>query len=167
MRWGLIPGWCKEPKQLGVSTINAKAESLIEKPMWRQPCKKRRCLVPADAFYEWQKIDAKTKQPYAFALKDDSLFAFAGVWERWTTADGKPVDTYAIITTDPNELTARVHNRMPANLEPRDYTRWLTRANEEQLPLDLLRSYDAEEMRAWGVSRDVGNMWNTDPETLS
>ncbi len=79
MRWGLIPGWCKDPKQLGVATVNAKAESLMQKPIWRQPFKKRRCLVPADAFYEWQKIDAKTKQPYAFGLRSDEPFAFAGV----------------------------------------------------------------------------------------
>ena len=106
MRWGLIPAWCKDVKLLGLSTINAKAESLMLKPMWRQPFKKRRCLVPADAFYEWKKIDAKTKQPYAFGMKDGAPFAFAGVWERWIAPDDKPVDTFAIITTDPNELAA-------------------------------------------------------------
>jgi putative SOS response-associated peptidase YedK len=87
MRWGLIPAWCKDVKLLGLSTINAKAESLMLKSMWRHPFKKRRCLIPADAFYEWKKLDAKSKQPYAFGLENDEPFAFAGVWERWTTPD--------------------------------------------------------------------------------
>ena len=162
MRWGLIPGWTKNPKQLGLSTINAKAESLMEKPMWRQPFKNRRCLVPADAFYEWKKIDAKTKQPYAFGMKDDEPFAFAGVWERWTAPDNKPVDSFAIITTDPNELAATVHNRMPVILEPKNYTRWLTSADDEQPPIDLLRPYDAGTMKAWKVDARVGNVRNNE-----
>jgi putative SOS response-associated peptidase YedK len=163
MRWGLVPAWCKEPKQFGVSTINAKAESLMLKPLWRQPFKKRRCLVPADAFYEWKRIDKTTKHPYAFGLKDDSPFAFAGVWERWIASDRKPVDSFAIITTDPNELAATVHNRMPVIIEPRDYTRWLTRVDEEQPPIDLLRPYDPDAMKAWKVSSAVGNVRNNEP----
>lgn len=166
MRWGLIPSWCKEVKLLGLSTINAKAESLMAKPMWRQPFKKRRCLIPADAFYEWQKVDAKTKQPHTFAMKDDALFAFAGVWERWIAPDNKPVDSFAIITTDPNELAATVHNRMPVIVEPRDYTRWLTPADEEQPPIDLLRPFDAEGMKAWKVGSAVGNVRNNVAELL-
>jgi putative SOS response-associated peptidase YedK len=164
MRWGLIPRWAKDPKQLGVSTINAKAESLMEKPIWRQPFTKRRCLVPADAFYEWRKIDARTKQPFAFGMKDDSPFAFGGLWERWLAPDNKPVDTFAIITTDPNELAATVHNRMPVIIEPKNFTRWLTPAEEEQLPIDLLRPFDAEAMKAWKVSSNVGNVRNDRPE---
>jgi putative SOS response-associated peptidase YedK len=164
MRWGLIPRWAKDPKQLGVSTINAKAESLMEKPIWRQPFTKRRCLVPADAFYEWRKIDARTKQPFAFGMKDDSPFAFGGLWERWLAPDNKPVDTFAIITTDPNELAATVHNRMPVIIEPKDFTRWLTPAEEEPPPIDLLRPFDAEAMKAWKVSSDVGNVRNDRPE---
>jgi putative SOS response-associated peptidase YedK len=163
MRWGLIPGWCKDPKELGVSTVNAKAESLMVKPIWRQPFKKRRCLVPADAFYEWQKINAKTKQPYAFGLKSDEPFAFAGLWERSTSSDGMQLDSFAIITTDPNELAATVHNRMPVILEPRDYNRWLTREDEEQPPLDLLRPYDADAMKSWKVGREVGSVRNNGP----
>ncbi len=163
MRWGLIPGWCKDVRSLGASTINAKAESIMAKQMWRQPFKKRRCLIPADAFYEWKKIDSKTKQPYAFALKDDALFAFAGVWEQWIAPDGKPVDSYAIITTDPNELTATVHNRMPVILEPAAYTRWLACVDLEPPPLDLLRTFDANAMKAWKVDIAVGNARNNDP----
>ncbi|MGH9616658.1 MAG: SOS response-associated peptidase, partial [Acidobacteriaceae bacterium] len=164
MRWGLIPGWCKQPRQLGLSTINAKAESLMEKPIWRQPFKKRRCLVPADAFYEWKKIDAKTRQPYAFGMKDDAPFAFAGLWERWRTPDNKPIDSFAIVTTDPNELTAAVHDRMPVIVEPKDYERWLTRADEDQPPIDLLRPYNADAMKAWKVRNAVGDVRNDRPD---
>lgn len=167
MRWGLIPGWYKDPRHLGLSTINAKAETLMEKPMWRQPFKKRRVLVPADAFFEWKKIDAKTKQPHAFALKDNAMMALAGVWERWNAPDGKPVDTFAIITTEPNELAARVHNRMPVLLKTQDYARWLTGADQEPPPIDLLRPYDARAMRVWRVGREVGNVRNNGPELLA
>jgi putative SOS response-associated peptidase YedK len=135
--------------------------------MWRQPFKKRRCLVPADAFYEWQKVDAKTKQPFAFSMKDDAPFAFAGVWERWVAPDNKPIDSFAIITTDPNELAAKVHNRMPVIVEPSNYTRWLTRDDEEQPPLDLPRPYDAEGMKAWKVGTAVGNVRNNEVALLA
>lgn len=137
------------------------------KPMWRQPFKKRRCLIPADAFYEWKKIDAKTKQPFAFAMKDDAPFAFAGMWEQWFAPDNKPIDSFAIITTDPNELAAKVHNRMPVIVEPRDYTRWLTRKDEEPPPIDVLRPYDTEAMTSWKVSKDVGNVRNNDVSLLA
>lgn len=89
MRWGLIPGWCKDLKSLGLSTINAKAETLMQKPMWKTPFRKRRCLVPADGFYEWKKLDVKTKQSYAFALKSEEPLAFGGLWERWKAPDGQ------------------------------------------------------------------------------
>src|ERR1700748_2514184 len=113
MRWGLIPYWSKDAK-IGFSTINAKAETIATSPTYREAWKRRRCLVPAEWFYEWQKIDAKTKQPYSIALKDESLFAFAGLWERWKDkATGKALETYTIITTDPNELVAPLHDRMP------------------------------------------------------
>ena len=164
MRWGLIPTWYKDPKHLGMSTINAKAESLLEKPMWRQAFKKRRCLIPADAFLEWKKLDAKSKQPYAFALTNNEPFAFAGIWERWKKPDGTNLDSFAIITTDPNKLA--VHNRMPVILEPHDYSRWLTRVDEEPRPIDLLRPIDAEKMKSWKVSKDVGNVRNNNASLL-
>ena len=166
MRWGLIPSWYKDPKHLGLSTINAKAESLLEKPLWRQTFKKRRCLIAADGFLEWKRIDAKTKQPYAFALNNDEPFAFAGLWERWKQPDGTDLDSFAIVTTDPNELVAAVHNRMPVILEPQDYSRWLTRVDEEPPPVDLLRPFDAEKMKSWKVSKEVGNVRNNDASLL-
>ncbi len=167
MRWGLIPYWCEDPKKLGVSTINAKAESLMQKPIWREPFKRRRCLVPADGFYEWQKLDAKTKQPWAFALGSGEPFAFAGLWERWKAADQKSeLETYSIITTEANELTLAMHDRMPVILAPRDYERWLRDEDAGRPPVDLLRPYESELMRAWRVDAAVGNVKNNSPHLL-
>jgi putative SOS response-associated peptidase YedK len=104
MRWGLVPYWAKDPK-VGFSTINAKSETFTTSPTFREAMKRRRCLVPAEWFYEWQQMDAKTKQPYAISLHDDSLFAFAGLWERWKDkAKNQVLETYTVLTTDPNEL---------------------------------------------------------------
>jgi putative SOS response-associated peptidase YedK len=164
MRWGLIPFWCKDLKKLGLSTINAKAEGLMEKPMWKGPFTKRRCLVPADGFYEWKALDAKTKQPYMFSLRSGEMFAFAGVWEHWKAPTGEGIDSYSIITTEPNELTATVHTRMPVILKTADYDRWLAPGDPQQPPIDLLRPYDAELMQAWPVHTDVGNVRNNRPD---
>jgi putative SOS response-associated peptidase YedK len=167
MRWGLIPAWTGDPKKLGVSTINAKAESLLQKPIWREPFRQRRCLVPADGFYEWQKFDAKTKQPWAFALQNGEPFAFAGLWERWRSPDHKTeMETFSIITTEANEVTSAMHDRMPVILAPRDYERWLSRDETARPPVDLLRPYDSVLMRAWRVSPAVGNVRNNGPELL-
>ena len=102
MRWGLIPFFAKDTK-IAYSTINARAETVVTSPVFREPMKRRRCLVLADFFLEWMKFDAKTKQPHAIALRDDSLFAFAGLWDTWKDkATGQSIDTYTVITTDPN-----------------------------------------------------------------
>jgi len=164
MRWGMVPHFAKSLADFnGFSTINAKAETLTTKPMWRDPFRRRRCLVPADAFYEWKKLDAKTKQPYAFTMKNGEPFAFAGLWDAWKEPDGGWLQSFAIITTDPNELTATVHNRMPVILKPSDYDRWLDRAEEGRPPLDLLRPYDAGEMTTYPVDPRVGNVHNNEP----
>ena len=124
MRWGLVPYWAKDSK-IGFSTINAKSETVTTSPTFREAMKRRRCLVPAEWFYEWQKMDAKTKQPYAISLRDDFLFAFAGLWERWKDkAKDQVLETYTVLTTDPNELLESIHNRMPVILAPKDYQRW-------------------------------------------
>lgn len=163
MRWGLIPFWSKDSK-IGYSTINAKAETITTSPAFREAMRRRRCLVPADWFYEWKKTDARTKQPYAIALRDGSLFAFAGLWETWKDkATGKSLETYTVITTDPNALMESLHNRMPVILHRRDYERWLTPGDPARLPIDLLRPYPDEEMKAWKVSPDVGNVRNNRP----
>jgi putative SOS response-associated peptidase YedK len=164
MRWGLVPYWAKDAK-VAFSTINAKAETITTSPTYREAIKRRRCLVPADWFYEWQKLDAKTKQPYAIGLKDNSMFAFAGLWERWKDkTSGQVLETYSVITTDPNELMEPIHNRMPVILAPKDYERWLQPGEPSHLPVDLLRPFPAEEMNAWKVSSAVGNVRNNSPE---
>jgi putative SOS response-associated peptidase YedK len=166
MRWGLIPYWAKDAK-VGFSTINAKAETITTSAVFRDAMKRRRCLVLADLFYEWQKTDPKGKQPYAIALKNDDLFAFAGLWERWKDRSrGEVLETFSIITTDPNELLSNlsIHDRMPVILRPGDYERWLDPGDTERPPIDLLRPYDAELMRVWKVGPEVGNVKNDRPE---
>jgi putative SOS response-associated peptidase YedK len=167
MYWGLIPYWAGDPKKLGVSTINAKAESLMEKPIWREAFTRRRCLVPADGFYEWQRFDSKVKQPWAIALKGDEPLAFAGLWDRWTSADKKTeLESFSIVTTEANELTAPMHERMPVILMPRDYSRWLSREDEGRQPIDLLRPYESALMHAWRVDAAVGNVKNNSAALL-
>jgi putative SOS response-associated peptidase YedK len=165
LRWGLVPFWAKEAK-FGYSTINARAEEAATKPAYREALKKRRCLVPADAFYEWRRIDQKTKHPFAFALRSGEPCAFAGLWERWQPKEGDPLETFTILTTDPNELMETVHNRMPVILQPRDYSRWLDPGDPVRPPVDLLRPFPAEKMAAWRVSDRVGNVRNNDPQLL-
>jgi putative SOS response-associated peptidase YedK len=165
MRWGLVPFWAKDAA-MGYSTINARAEEAAAKPAFREAVKRRRCLVPADAFYEWQRLDAKTKQPYAIALRSGEPCALAGLWERWQPREGAALETFTILTTGPNELLNPIHNRMPAILEPRDYPRWLDSGDPARPPMDLLRPFPAEKMVAWPVSSRVGNVRNNDPQLL-
>jgi putative SOS response-associated peptidase YedK len=167
MRWGLIPFWCKDLKKLGLSTINTQAESITQKPMWRRPFSKRRCLVVADGFYEWQKLDAKTKQPYAIALAGGGFMALAGLWENWKSPAGEWVRSFTIITTTPNELCGQIHNRMPVILPPKEWPLWLGEdaAEPEQLKA-VLRPYPADDMTCWPVSARVGNVKNNDPSLI-
>ncbi len=165
MRWGMLPHFAKSLAEFkGFSTINAKAETLLSRAMWRVPFHRRRCLIPADGFYEWKRLDEKTKQPYAFALRNGEPFAFGGVWDAWKDpATEDWLQSFSIITTDPNELTATVHNRMPVIVKPSDYDRWLDRADTERPPVDLLRPYEAAEMTAHEVDPRVGNVRNDEP----
>ncbi len=165
MRWGLVPYWAKDAK-IGYSTINARAEEAASKPLYREALKRRRCLIPADAFYEWQKGNARTRRPFAFAMQNGGPYAFAGLWERWKPRDGEPLETFTILTTDPNELAERVHNRMPVILERSDYARWIEPGEPERPPVDLLRPYPAEKMRSWPVDERVGNVRNDDADLL-
>jgi putative SOS response-associated peptidase YedK len=162
MRWGLVPFWSKDGKA-SFSTINARSETVATSPAFREAWKTSRCLVPADWFYEWQKLDEKTKQPYAIAMKDDGMFAFGGLWEKWKDkTTGQVLRTYTVLTTDPNELMEPIHNRMPLIIPPKDYERWMAPIDRAHLPVDLLRPYPAEEMRLWKVGRAVGNTRNND-----
>lgn len=167
MRWGLIPFFTKQFSDIrGISTINARAESLQKSLAWSEPFRKRRCLVPANAFYEWKKVDAKTKQPYAFTVADEPLFAFAGLWDAWKDAQGQWLQSFTIVTTEANELMAQVHTRMPVILQAKDYDRWLSREVTEQPPADLLRPFDTEAMEMVAANPMVGNVRNNGPEML-
>jgi len=167
MRWGLIPFWAKDSK-MAFNTINAKAETITTSSVYREAAKHRRCLVPADWFYEWKKLDERTKQPYAIGMKDDGLFAFAGLWDSWKDkATGEELQTYTILTTDPNELLKPIHSRMPVIVARKDYERWMAPAEPSHLPVDLLRPYPAEEMKTWKVSRAVGNVRNNNPTLIA
>ncbi len=164
MRWGMVPYFAKSLAEFkSYSTINAQAETLTSRAMWRVPFERRRCLVPADGFYEWKALDAKTRQPFALGMRSGEPFAFAGLWDAWKEPYGGWLQSFAIITTDPNELTSTVHTRMPAILKPSEYDRWLARDTGGRPPLDLLRPYDAEAMRAFPVDPRVGNVRNNEP----
>ena len=168
MRWGMVPYFARSLADFkGFSTINAQAENLTTSKLWRDPFERRRCLVPADGFYEWKKLDAKTKQPYAFSMRDGAPFAFAGLWDAWKGPAGGWLQSFTIITTTPNELTSLVHNRMPVILHPENYEEWLRRVDGEAPPDDLLRPYPAEEMVAKEAHKDVGNVRNNHPELLN
>ncbi len=125
VRWGFIPSWVKEVKP-GKPLINARGETVAGKPSFRNAMKRRRCLIPADGFYEWKGDIPGKKQPYFIHRPDDGLFAFAGLWEHWMGADGSEIETGVIITTEPNRTVAQIHNRMPVVVEPWDYETWLT-----------------------------------------
>ena len=150
-RWGLIPSWADDPA-IGNRMINARAESVAMKPAFRNAFNKGRCLIIADGFYEWQKIGL-AKQPFFVRLKDDEPFAFAGLSERWHRAS-RIIDSATIITTEPNELMAGIHDRMPVILSPEDYDLWLeTDFHGQGKLLEMLKPYPAEEMEAYPVVR--------------
>jgi putative SOS response-associated peptidase YedK len=166
MRWGLVPYWAKEPS-IGLRTINAKAETITTTPAFREAIMYRRCLVPADAFYEWQKLDPKNKQPFAIAMKDGEPYAFAGLWEKWKDRTaGIDLLTFTAITTDPNEVVQGMHDRMPVIIPERDYERWLQPGDPARPPVDLLRPFDGDKMKAWRVGKEVGNVKNDTPGLL-
>lgn len=162
MRWGLVPYWAKDIK-IGFSTINAMAETVDTKPVFREAFQRRRCIVPVDSFYEWKKVDAKTKQPYAVAFEDRSLMALAGLWETWRSrANNETIQSFTIVTTTPNALCADLHSRMPVILPSETWSTWL---GEEPAEVDQLKSLlvpYAGEMVAWPVSQRVGNVKNND-----
>jgi putative SOS response-associated peptidase YedK len=161
--WGLIPHWVKEPGG-GRKPVNAKAETISTLPSFRAAYAKRRCLVPIDSFFEWQKIKGP-KQPYAIAMKDGEPFALAGIWESWRHPEtGEIVRTFCIITTDANGLVAQIHDRMPVIIAPDAYTRWLSPAEPD--PRDLLAPCLAEPMTMWPISTRVNSPANDDPAIL-
>lgn len=159
LRWGLIPPWADDPK-IGNRMINARSETIAEKPSFKSPLKRRRCLVVADGFYEWRK-EGKAKQPYFIHMKDDQPFAFAGLWQRWKK-DNLTIESCTIITTAANQLMSPLHDRMPAILSPPDFDTWLNPDIEDPEELTpLLDAYPDEEMDLYPVSTAV-NTWKGD-----
>ena len=166
LKWGLVPPWAKDPA-IGNRLINARAESVAEKPAFRAAFRRRRCLVVADGFYEWQRSGGR-KQPYFIRLRDDRPFAFAGLWEFWEGPEHSALETCTLITTGPNELMEPIHNRMPVILAPDDYDRWLDPAIQEPDALrPLLRPYPTSAMLALPVSPHVNNPRNDDAECIA
>ncbi len=156
LRWGLIPSWAKDPK-IGAQCINAKAETVAEKPSFRAAFRKRRCLVVATSFYEWQ-VQGMMKQPMWIGLKDKRPFAFAGLWEQWQPPEGEAIESCTILTTEPNEFMRPIHHRMPVMLPATSYTQWLDPTIQDIHALQaLLRPYPGEELTAYPVSTLVNN----------
>ena len=163
--WGLVPVWAKE-KAIGNKLINARAETLAEKPSFRDAFKKRRCLLPADGYFEWKR-EGTVKQPYAFRASDGRPLALAGLWSFWKDpATGEPLESCAIVTTSPNELAATVHDRMPVILAPESFGKWLGAAPPSPDFAALFEPYPAERMLAYPVSRAVNSPANDRPELL-
>lgn len=164
LRWGLVPFWAKDPS-IGNRMINARAETLPQKPGFRTALQKRRCLVLADGFYEWQKLNGR-KQPLRVVLKSGEPFAFAGLWETWRQPDGGLLRTFTIVTTAPNELLASIHDRMPAILLPEHEQVWLDDSAGQRAWLKVLRPYPAELMTVYPVSHRVNSPANDDPSVI-
>jgi putative SOS response-associated peptidase YedK len=166
--WGLIPSWAKDPA-IGSRMINARGETVAEKPSFRAAYRRRRCLILADGFYEWQAVPGqKRKQPVYIHLKSGEPFAFAGLWERWQSEYGDEVLSATIITTTPNDLLAPIHNRMPVILPPAAYDRWLDPGEQPPGALDdLLAPYPASEMDTYPVSTTVNSPANDVPACIA
>jgi len=162
--WGLIPSWSKDHK-IAYSTINAKAETVAEKPAFRSAFRKRRCLIPASGFYEWHQ-EGKQKQPMYIRLRDSHPFAFAGLWERWEPKEGDPIESCTIVTTDANAFMLPIHIRMPVILASQDYDRWLNPTAQTLSLLDFLKPYAANDLEAYVVSKLVNNPRNDIPQCM-
>ncbi len=165
LRWGLIPSWAKDPK-IGYKLINARAETVSEKPLFRSAFGKRRCLIPATGFYEWQQVEgSRLKQPYFIGVQDEGLFAFAGLYEQWESPDGDVLETCTIITTTANEIVASIHERMPVILAGQEYALWLDPSFGKIDRLQaLLAPYPASGMTVYPISNLVNNPKNDSPE---
>ena len=163
MRWGLIPSWVKDASG-AAKMINARSETAVTNPAFRDPLMHRRCLIPADAFYEWQRT-GKAKQPYCFEVGESELFAFAGLWEGWKDPSGQWVKSCSILTTTPNAVTSAVHDRMPVILYQDAYDLWLDpRMNDVSAASELLRPFDARLMRCFPVSSRINRVANDDAQ---
>ena len=165
LRWGLIPSWAKDAK-ISAKLINARAETVSEKPSFKAAFKRRRCLIIADGFYEWQRQEKK-KQPYYFRLQNAQLFAFAGLWEQWKSPDEDIINSCTILTTEANDLLRPIHDRMPVILESKNYELWLDSEAQQTQLQQLLRPYQADLMTSCTVSTKVNNPKNNTPECIN
>lgn len=165
MKWGLVPFWAKDPG-IGYKMINARAESIAEKPSFKKAFRSQRCLVPTNGFYEWKRSDGKT--PYYIHRQDKEMLAFAGLYDTWKDAEGKEFQTFTIITTTPNKLMAPIHNRMPVILNRENENTWLkTDEASSQKLLNLLKPAPTEEFEAYPISTRVNKATNDDPSLLT
>ena len=162
-RWGLIPFWAKDIS-IGNKLINAKSETILEKPSFKASFRNKRCLVLADGYYEWKKDD-KEKIPLRITLKDKSPFSLAGIWDRWNSPDGEIIHSFSILTTESSPKMKQIHDRMPVILDRKNEKRWLERTGDSEL-LDLLRPYPIEKLTAYPVSRLVNSTRNDTSEIL-
>lgn len=166
VHWGLIPAWAQDPT-IGSRMINARSETAVEKPAFRHAMKYRRCLVPCDGFYEWQKLADGSKQPHLIRMADEQPFAMAGLWERWQDEHGNEMDSCTILTTDANEMMAKLHQRMPVILLPEDYDDWLDPAQQNaQAAAAKLKPYPAAKMMHFPVSPFVNNPRHEDARCI-
>ncbi len=166
MKWGLIPFWAKDAS-IGYKMINARMETLTQKPSFKTAFIKRRCLVPADGYYEWSKTGtAKNKQPFRIVLKSRGLFAFAGLWDEWKNEEGEKIQSYTIITTEADSQVAKIHPRMPVILRPENEDKWIDPALKDVETIEkLLRPYPSNLMEMYEVSPLVGRA-NIDEKSL-
>lgn len=166
MKWGLVPVWAKDAN-IGYKLINARAESVFDKPMWKGAVLHKRCLVPSSGFYEWKVVDDKTKQPYFIKPKDQNMFAFAGIYSSWKDSEGHELLTFSIMTTEPNKEMAKIHNRMPVILRPEDEDTWLRPSSETRSDIEpLLRPLEDGALEMYTVSRDVNSVKNNDEKLI-
>jgi putative SOS response-associated peptidase YedK len=163
LRWGLIPSWARD-SSVGAGMINARSETAPAKPAFREAIVSRRCLIPADGFYEWQR-NGQTKQPYCFELVDGELFAFAGLWDRWTNPHGESIESCTILTTTPNALLVDFHDRMPVILNSESYDLWLDPPYRDTAGLsEMLKPFEPKLMRHYPVSTRLNNVHNDDAD---
>jgi len=167
MRWGLVPFWAKDPA-IGHRMINARGETVASKPAYRDSFRRRRCLIPADGFYEWRRLDVRRKQPFYLQLADAGPFAFAGLWDRWVDpATGTTLQSCALITTEPNETVAPIHDRMPVMLVPGQFEAWLDPGTAPAALRELLAPFDDASMSAYAVRAWVNNPAHDDPTCIA
>ncbi|MFC1711485.1 SOS response-associated peptidase [Patescibacteria group bacterium] len=166
MKWGLIPYWAKDPA-IGFKMINARSESLAEKPSFKRPFLHQRCLIPTSGFYEWKKLDDKTKVPYYLKLKKQKIFALAGLYDKWQDIEGKEISTFTIITTEPNKLISPIHARMPAILKKEAENTWLdNNLKDINVLTKLLKPFNAQKMEAYTVSKKVNSPENDNKDLI-